>query len=195
MKLRRLLWLLFGVVAPLIWGVGCHTAPEPAGEAAAAEKTAVVMTAAPDNFYRVSAEIWRSGQPDREEFRSLSEAGLKSVLNLRNHHRDGELVAGLPLELYELRLNAGDLTRNELLSALRIVRKAEKPLLIHCWHGSDRTGAVVAGYRILFEGWSVEQAVDELLDPRFGHHRFYYRNIPRVLRSIDWEEMRRQVNE
>lgn len=143
MKLRRLLWLLFGVVAPLIWGVGCHTAPEPAGEAAAAEKTAVVMTAAPDNFYRVSAEIWRSGQPDREEFRSLSEAGLKSVLNLRNHHRDGELVAGLPLELYELRLNAGDLTRNELLSALRIVRKAEKPLLIHCWHGSDRTGAVV----------------------------------------------------
>lgn len=187
--------LWFGAALSLLLLAGCNSTPEPTGELVSISQTEMFLGEAPKNYYLVSSDIWRSGQPTREEFEALSRAGLKSVLNLRHNHRDDDLVAGLPLKLYQIPLKAGSLTRDDLLTALRICRDAEKPLLIHCWHGSDRTGAVVAACRIVFEGWSVDRAIAELLEPRFGHHRLIYRNIPRLLRSIDWEEISRQLRE
>lgn len=121
------LWL--GAALSLLLLAGCNSTPEPTGELVSISQTEMFFGEAPKNYYLVSTGIWRSGQPNREEFEVLSRAGLKSVLNLRHNHRDDELVAGLPLKLYELRLNAGDLSSGELLSALRIVKKAEKPLI------------------------------------------------------------------
>ena len=91
------------------------------------------------NLYRVAPGIYRSAQPDREEFRLLSAAGLKSVLNLRAHHSDREKINALLVQLFELPMNAGSLTTRDLFMALVLLRDAPKPVLIHCWHGSDRT--------------------------------------------------------
>ena len=145
------------------------------------------------NLYRVAPGIYRSAQPDGEEFRTLYRAGLKSVLNLRAHHSDRERIGNLPLTLCELPMNAGSLTMKDLFMALVILRDAPKPVLIHCWHGSDRTGAVVAAYRIVFQGLSVESALNELKDRRYGHHRFIYRNIPELIREIDWDQIRKSI--
>ena len=148
------------------------------------------------NLYRVAPGIYRSAQPDGEEFRTLYRAGLKSVLNLRAHHSDRERIGNLPLTLCELPMNAGSLTMKDLFMALVILRDAPKPVLIHCWHGSDRTGTVVAAYRIVFNGRDVESAIAEMCEETFGHHATIYGNLPELLRSIDWEKMRtRLMNE
>lgn len=145
------------------------------------------------NLYRVAPGIYRSAQPDGEKFRTLYRAGLKSVLNLRAHHSDRERIGNLPLTLCELPMNAGSLTMKDLFMALVILRDAPKPVLSHCWHGSDRTGAVVAAYRIVFQGLPVESALNELKDRRYGHHRFIYRNIPELIREIDWDQIRKSI--
>ena len=134
------------------------------------------------NLYRVAPGIYRSAQPDREEFRLLSAAGLKSVL-----------INALPVQLFELPMNAGSLTTRDLFMALVLLRDAPKPVLIHCWHGSDRTGAVVAAWRIVFQKQDVETALKELMDPRYGHHRLLYRNIPDLLRGMDWKRIRESI--
>ncbi len=143
-----------------------------------------------ENLHRVSAEVYRSGQPGREDFAELQRRGLKSVLNLRRHHSDEDDVRGVALTLYELPLNAGSLNESELRAALAIIRHAPKPILIHCWHGSDRTGAVAAAYRIAEQNWTAEDAVRELQQDEYGHHDVIYGNIPKLLRSID----RTQIN-
>jgi hypothetical protein len=66
-------------------------------------------------------------------------------------------------------------------------------VLVHCWHGSDRTGFFVAGYRIICQGWSREAALEELQRGGFGFHAFWYPNIVRCLAGLDVEEVRRQV--
>jgi protein tyrosine/serine phosphatase len=76
---------------------------------------------------------------------------------------------------------------------LRAIAQAEKPILIHCWHGSDRTGVVAAMYRMVFQNWPREQAIDEFVNGGFGYHASFYPNIERYLKRVDIEAIRRQV--
>lgn len=97
--------------------------------------------------------------------------------------------------MYEIPLNTGKITEQDLIRILTVIRDAPKPLLIHCWHGSDRTGCAVAAYRIVFENWSVEDAITELMKPEYGHHKAIYKNIPALLRTADWKRIKKIIFE
>lgn len=134
------------------------------------------------------------GQPDADEIYSMyTFECIKSVLNLRKHHRDKSKIGKLKLVLYEIPLAAEKITESDLITILRTLKNAPKPILIHCRYGSDRTGAVVAACRIVFENWSEEQAVAELKNPKFGHHTTLYKNIPQLIRKTDWEKIRYKI--
>lgn len=178
---RRMSILLLGILF-LLPG-GCSSPPPGHGN--------TIEDYSLENLHQVSQEVYRSGQPERLDFAELQKRGLRSVLNLRRHHSDEDDIRGLSLTLYELPLNAGSLKESELRAALKIIRHAPKPLLIHCWHGSDRTGAVTAAYRIVEQNWPVEDAVRELQQDEYGHHDIIYSNIPKLLRSIDWAQMKK----
>ncbi len=148
----------------------------------------------PKNFHKVNDDIYRSGQPSADEMAFLSTAqGIRSVLNLRDNHDDEDEVGTLNIERYDIPLSAGSITEDDLVTILRTVKRAPKPVLIHCRHGSDRTGAAVAACRIVFEDWTVEQAVSELMEPEYGHHRLLYKNIPELLRKADWDKIGNEV--
>ena len=87
--------------------------------------------------------------------------------------------------MFQHRMAAGSLTEKDLRQVLASIRDAPKPVLVHCWQGSDRTGAVVAAYRIAFQGWTREQAIDELVNGGYGYHASYYPNIVALIRSLD----------
>lgn len=53
----------------------------------------------------------------------------------------------------------------DIMEALRRMSTATKdhPIYIHCEHGADRTGMLVALYRVIYQGWSPEDAYREWL--------------------------------
>ena len=149
----------------------------------------------PKNFHKVNDEIYRSAQPDEDEMSSMSTFEcIRSVLNLREKHSDKDEIGKLKLTLYEIPLEAGKITEADLVRILRTVKYAPKPILIHCRHGSDRTGVAVAACRIVFDYWTVDQAVSELTDPKYGHHKKLFPNLPEILRKADWNKIRRDLN-
>jgi len=143
------------------------------------------------NFYKIDDKVYRSAQPDKKGFRELKTLGIRNVLSFRDYHSDDE-GKGLGLNLFRVKMEAGDITTEKVVEALRIVRNAEGPVLIHCWHGSDRTGLISAMYRIVFQGWSKNDAIDELMHGGYGYHSVY-RNIPDLINEADIEAIRKEV--
>ncbi len=142
------------------------------------------------NFYRIDDKVYRSAQPNEKGFRELEQLGIKNALSLRDYHTDE--AEGTSLKLYRVKMEAGEITDEKVIEALRIIKKANGPILIHCWHGSDRTGLVSAMYRIVFQNWSREDAIDELMHGGYGYHSMY-RNIPEYIRKVDVEKVRKDV--
>lgn len=137
------------------------------------------------NFYRVSDELYRSKQPDDEAMEQLKAMGIRSVLNLREFHSDSGEAKNTGIVLYRVAMNAGEINDALVEKALDDIASAPKPILVHCWHGSDRTGAIVAMYRMVFQDWPRERAIDEFLNGGFGYHKNFYPNIERYLETVD----------
>jgi tyrosine-protein phosphatase SIW14 len=138
-----------------------------------------------DNCYRVSADLYRSEQPDQRDLPVLKALGIRSVVSLYEFFPDPRAFEQAGFRLFRHRMAAGSVTEEDLRRVLASIRDAPKPVLVHCWHGSDRTGAVVAAYRVAFQGWTPEQAVDELVNGGYGFHAATYPNIVKLIRSLD----------
>ncbi len=145
------------------------------------------------NFYKVSNEIYRSAQPDKEEMRMAEKMGVKTVLSLRNYNDDKDEAKGTGLILKRVKMNAGDINDKEIIIAMRIIKESEKPILVHCLHGSDRTGAVIAMYRIIFEGVSKEKAIEEMKEKKYGHHGKIFGNIEEYIIKSDINKLKEEI--
>jgi len=143
------------------------------------------------NFYRLDDKVYRSAQPDKAGFAELEALGIKHILNLRDYHKD-KPAKGSALKLHLVEMDAGKITAGQVAEALMIIKNSDGPVLIHCWHGSDRTGTVAALYRIIFQNWTKEAALDELKNGGYGYHSIY-KNIPDLIRQADIAEIKRQV--
>lgn len=146
-----------------------------------------------ENCYRVSAELYRCEQPEVKDAAALHALGVRSILSLRNYHSNPPALQAAGFELLAEPMKAGKLTMDDLVAALRQFRSAPKPLMVHCWHGSDRTGSVVAAYRIVFQDWTPAAALDELRYGGFGYHESWFPNIIELFEKLDAAELRRRV--
>lgn len=79
-----------------------------------------------------------------------------------------------------------------LLTALeKILKDPDRaPVFVHCAEGKDRTGYSIAAYRMVFENWSVDDALHEMFDFRFN--TIWFRN-PGFLKRLDIERVRTQM--
>ena len=160
-----------------------------------AEWAQPVLASTVENCFRVSDELYRSEQPDEDDIPDLKALGIRSLLNLRHFHVDAAVFGKNGFQLLAHPMNAGSASVADLVAVLRQFRSAEKPVLLHCWHGSDRTGFLVAGYRMVFQGWSREAAIDELRWGGFGFHESTYPNIIKMLRELDVAAVKKAVLE
>ncbi|MBQ9395546.1 MAG: dual specificity protein phosphatase family protein [Proteobacteria bacterium] len=146
------------------------------------------------NLYRVSDDLYRSAQPEKGGLLSARDLGIKTVLSLQLISFDTVLESseqsGLHLE--HIPMIPTTVSEEDIIKALKVIHNAEKPVLVHCLHGSDRTGTVVAMYRIIFENWSKEDAKAEMIEEQFGYHS-EFANLLDLIDSIDVEDMREKV--
>ena len=156
--------------------------------------TPLALEGAP-NLHQVEKNFFRSAQPDATGFKGLSTAhGVRTVISLRAFNSDEPLAAGLDLKLERVRINTWNIRHKDVVTALQDLRRASRdaPVLLHGQHGADRTGMITALYRILYQGWSKDAALDEMQNGMFGYHAVWG-NIPRFIRRVDVEELRRDV--
>ena len=118
--------------------------------------------------------------------------GIKGILDLRENNSDLDKIDHLDLCVVNVELNASLFTDNEIVAALKALFYLPKPLLIHCKHGADRTGLIVAIYRICFQNWSKENAINELINGNFNFHVKYV-NIIEYINTMDSENIKKQV--
>jgi protein tyrosine/serine phosphatase len=147
-----------------------------------------------ENLYKINDFIYRSRQPTKEGFANLEKLGIKKVINLRNLWSDKDELKGSGIRYYyQAKVNSGHIKDLDVIKVLRILKDTVSgPFLIHCHHGADRTGIMCAMYRIVFQGWSRKDALDELRNGGFGFHEIW-KNIPQYILNADVEYIRSEV--
>lgn len=150
------------------------------------------------NFSEVSPGIYRGARPTPAALRALAARGIRADLDLQGGSAgraaldwlitafdgtessasvagEGALVRGLGMTFFSAPLNSFlSLDEKEtrlVVDALAFMHDpAHQPVFVHCKHGDDRTGLVIALYRVRYEGWTPRAAHDEMIAR--GHSGF-----------------------
>lgn len=145
------------------------------------------------NLYRVSGELYRGDQPSALGMRNLKQLGIKTIINLRSFHSDRDELGDTDLAYEHIYMKAWHPEEKEVVRFLKIVTDPRRtPVLVHCQHGADRTGAMIAVYRVAVQGWSKEEAIREMTTGGFGFHPLW-RNLPRWIRKLDMDNLRKKA--
>jgi protein tyrosine/serine phosphatase len=166
----------------------------PATAAVRSERWAVPVTLeGVPNLYRITPSLYRSEQPTALGMKNLEKLGIRTVINLRWFNNDRKETAGTLLRTERVKILTWDIDDKHVVEVMRMLRQTENgPFLIHCQHGADRTGLMSAMYRILEQGWSVDDALEELTKGGYGYHSMWT-NILRYVRSADVDKLRATI--
>ena len=145
------------------------------------------------NFYCVAPNLYRGAQPTAEGLRAAEKLGVKTVIDLRAFHTDTDEAAGTKLALEHISFKTWHPEDEDVLRFLKIVTaRKNQPVFVHCQHGSDRTGMMVAIYRIAVQGWTKRDAIDEMTKGNFGFHP-EWKNLVAYIEKLDVEAVRRRA--
>jgi tyrosine-protein phosphatase SIW14 len=143
-----------------------------------------------DNLYQVDNGVYRSEQPDDDDVDNLKALGIQEVLNLREYHSDNNELGEETFKLHRIKMQTGAISEAQIIQAMQVINNRKGPILVHCWHGSDRTGVTIASYRIIFNHWSKAQAIDELKNGGYGYHGRIYPELLNLVENLDVEKIR-----
>lgn len=129
---------------------------------------AAAQVAGVPNFHQVNDHLYRGGQPSGEGFRNLASLGVKTVIDLRNigeHSQEqeqswiesnGMRYISVPLGEFSAPHDA-DISRTLAF----LDDPSDGPVFVHCRRGADRTGTIIACYRIAHDHWENRKALEE----------------------------------
>jgi protein tyrosine/serine phosphatase len=126
-----------------------------------------LSTAGLPNFHPVDDHVYRGAQPTSEGFRNLAQMGVKTVIDLRGSEHsmadEKRIVESAGMKYISIPMRGMATPADEqVLSALKIMNDPSAgPVFVHCKRGADRTGAVIACYRIGHDRWDSGKALHE----------------------------------
>lgn len=160
----------------------------------AASGDAQVADAPIERFRRVDERLYRGAQPTEAGFRRLRDLGVKTIVNLRleadaTRLNERQIVESLGMRYVNIPVEDGNFfTRSRVIpdDAIRaffdLIDLAEAgPIFVHCHRGADRTGALVAFYRIARQGWDGLRALKEAREIGL---RSWYRGLQRQIQEF-----------
>jgi len=119
------------------------------------------------NFHQVDAHVYRGAQPSGAGFRYLARIGVKTVVDLRGTETRSEaeerLVTAAGMKYVHVPMTGLiPPTDAEIVKILGILEdQSGGAVFVHCKRGADRTGAVIAAYRIDHNHWDNSRALGE----------------------------------
>ena len=154
--------LLFALASAPRSESGTHSALDPAHPPAKR-----ISLAGVGNAGEVTPTLLRGAQPSAEGFRALAKMGVAIDVDLRfegNRAAEKETATRAGMQYVALPWSChypSDATTQKFLSVIR--ENSGKKVFVHCQHGVDRTGMMIAAYRMAEQNWTPEQARREMI--------------------------------
>jgi len=150
------------------------------------------------NLHKVTKGLYRGAQPSVDGFKSLKKMGVKTVVNLRKMHSNKDEIEEASLtdsfEYIEIPINTWKLTDEHVIEFLNVANDPSKrPLFFHCKYGADRTGIIAASYRVIIEGWTKGDALEEMQRGGYGFHEIW-KNLVRYMNKLDVDKIKKEIN-
>jgi protein tyrosine/serine phosphatase len=123
------------------------------------------------NFHDFGDGLYRSGRLTPENIQLLStKYGVKTIISLEtyifgNEVKEKEMKMAKKLSIKFINVptySIGELDKKKLAKVLDYLKNEQKPILLHCLQGSDRTGIAVGTYRMLVNGWTYKDTIAEM---------------------------------
>jgi protein tyrosine/serine phosphatase len=138
------------------------------------------------NAARVSGTLYRGAQPRPNGFAELKKLGIDVVVDFRDNRedirREKERVEAQGITFVSVPWNARhDPSRETVVAFFATLHdNSGKKIFVHCERGADRTGVMIALYRIAYNRWTADQAVAEM-------NAFHYWNyfLPHLARYVE----------
>jgi len=150
-----------------------------------------------DNFHTVVAgELYRSARPTPEDIAAWHKRyGIKTIINLQGPHpyaewyrKEKAAAEALGITLIDHQMSAQrEVQAPEVKQILHILSTAQRPILVHCRNGADRSGLVSALYVAAIARGS-EFFAEFQLTPFFGHLPFTFLRSYAMDRSFERAE-------
>jgi protein tyrosine/serine phosphatase len=118
------------------------------------------------NFGQVNDRLYRGAEPDAAAVRNLGQLGVKTIIDLRTGRevRTQEAAEAAAAGITYTNIpfaGLGRPTDAQVAKVLSTIEASPGPVFVHCEHGCDRTGTVIACYRIRHDQLTGEAAQTE----------------------------------
>jgi protein tyrosine phosphatase (PTP) superfamily phosphohydrolase (DUF442 family) len=124
------------------------------------------------NFGEVTPFLYRGAQPSREGFEGLAKMGIDIVVDARLSGKGAEkkTVNAAGMQYISIPWHCMFPKDNKMAQFLAVMREnPKKKVFVHCRYGDDRTGMMIAAYRMAAENWTAQEAWAEM--QQFGMNR------------------------
>ena len=131
-----------------------------------------------NNFHQVSERVYRGGQPTEEGFSYLAKIGVKTVIDLREadprSKEEESMVTAAGMKYVNVPMTGLiPPTDAEITKILALLEdETGGAVFVHCKRGADRTGAVIASYRIDHDHWDNDKALKEAKEMGMSSFQF-----------------------
>jgi protein tyrosine/serine phosphatase len=142
------------------------------------------------NLFQMSSTLYRSALPDSGALPLLEKLKVGTVISFLPES-DASWLSTAKVTQVHLPYRTNHVDDADILNALRTIQTAEAngPVLMHCKHGSDRTGLIAAMYRVVVQGWSKEEALNEMTQGGFGDST-HFKDGVRYMMQADVDKLR-----
>ena len=141
------------------------------------------------NGGRISESLYRGAQPRAEGMKQLRTLGITTIVDLRGEdvqtsQWERQQAEALGIHFVMIPVSGWAAPSNQqVVQFLSLFRNNPKEkVFIHCRLGEDRTGVFVAAYRMAFDRWSAEQAINEMYF--FGFNGLWHSSMKSFVRSF-----------
>jgi tyrosine-protein phosphatase SIW14 len=158
------------------------------------------------NFGVVTPTLYRGAHPTEAGFEKLAELGIQVVVDVRGGPSEDERkqLAKLGMQYVSIPWRCFHPQDRRIAQFLKLVQESRgKKIFVHCRLGDDRTGLMIATYRMAEQGWTAEEALKEMEAYGFNwfHHYLicpglasYEANFPqRFKKSSAFQDVRRHA--